>query len=126
MITWAELKDEFLDSLEQINGLLARSVAVCESFENLLAAIESIRKDEERITKETIRNLGVLERLALVTDTENIPPEIVMMTADIYMRVQYIISVFIRVNQMQGMDCQAPDLQKKATPTHEFPKGLLH
>jgi len=126
-ITWAELQEKFLVALDQVEDVLNRTVSVCEHFDSLIKEIESLKDEEAGLIASTQRNLEILESIGDVVDQDNIPPEILVRAAEIFVRVQYIIAVFVKINQMVETNA-ASTANENRPPTFIMPevKGTIH
>ncbi len=128
MATWGELQQEFYNALNQIEGILDRTIKICDHFEGMMKEMESLRSEENFIISETQKNLSILDKLTDVDDKENIPPSVMFRSAEIFLRAQYIVTVLLKVNTFISA-AEVTEKKQESTKSEPFtpiPKGMLH
>jgi hypothetical protein len=120
---WAEFEQEFTVAMHQVEGVLDRTVKVCEHFEGLLKEIEAMQHGDQVYLDTAAYHLHVLDKLPLVEDKENIPLSIMFKAAEIFSRASYVLTVLSKVGTVVQ---EWESTNQQGPPMPSIPKEMLH
>jgi hypothetical protein len=97
---WIDIRIEVEAAATQIEGILNRTVKVCEHIESLISELQTLKMEEAGIVLETQKNLKILDQLASIEDKGNIPIEMVLRATEIFLRAQYVLQILTKAQEL--------------------------